>query len=278
MFTSVVIPTRNAADRLLYTLFSLNLQYTPFDQFEVIVLDNASQDDTSDKVTAFPAHYSLHCQRFRRRLAMHRLLNAGISRAKGEIIVFLSGSMIVPREFVGTHQHVHAQEAKQVLMGLGERRIYSVYDPRFSPAQMEECSAWLEHYPQIKRPHSSACVVPLLEEKQIASGLPFHIGLPCPEADRRQAICDKFGTRLEGFRRPWVLFGTEHVSIPRAALIKAGGFKELPRRETERDMAKRLWKAGCQFRFAEKLTLLRQERPPVGGPGQRKSRNNRRAK
>lgn len=42
MLTSVIIPVGDAAHQLLYTLFSLNLQFADFVKYEVIVLDNGS--------------------------------------------------------------------------------------------------------------------------------------------------------------------------------------------------------------------------------------------
>ncbi|MGG1662427.1 glycosyltransferase family A protein [Brevibacillus sp. NRS-1366] len=259
MLTSVVIPVRDAADQLLYTLFSFNLQFIAFEKFEVIVLDNASRDDVPDKIARFAANYPLRCLRFRRVLPLAQLLNTGIKQANGELIILLSPTMIVPREFIGVHLHAHEKNRRLVLLGLGARRIYSVYDPDFSPVQHAECREWLENYPYIKRPHTQTQMISLLEESQIVSGQPAQISLPCLEAEKRLAIRQKYGVGLTGYRSPWALFSTQHVSLSRASLMEAGAFRELPRIQMERNMAKRLIKAGCSFQFDDKLTLLKQE-------------------
>lgn len=259
MLTSVVIPVRDAADQLLYTLFSFNLQFIAFEKFEVIVLDNASRDDVRDKIAEFAAHYPLRCLRFRRVLPLAQLLNTGVKQANGELIIFLSPAMIVPREFIGVHLHAHEKNQRLVLLGLGTRRIYSVYDPEFSPLQHAECREWLENYPYIKRPHTQSQLIRLLEESQIVSGQSAPISLPCPRAEKLLAIRQKYGAGLELYRSPWTLFSTQHVSLSRASLMKAGAFQELPRIQMERNMAKRLIKAGCSFQFDDKLTLLEQE-------------------
>jgi glycosyltransferase involved in cell wall biosynthesis len=269
MITSVVIPSRNAVDRLLYTLYSLNLQYTPFEDFEVIVVDNASTDGTSERVNAFTAHYPLRFHRCRNRLSRSQLLNIGVKKARGDVVILLGSHLIVPREFIGTHRQAHQQENNLVLLGMGQRRIYSVYDPRFSRAQRNECESWLAHYPQIKRPHTWRKVVPLLEEKQISNGLSFHIGLSCPEADRCRAYVENGGA-------VWSLFQTDHVSLPRRAFDKVGLFKARLRREMEQDMARRLVKAGYRFQVADKLTLLKQEQPPLATSGVRRKKKNHR--
>lgn len=276
MLTSVVIPVRNAADQLLYTLFSLNLQFTDFDEYEVIVIDNASCDGLADRIERFHAHYPLQVVRFRKRMPYYYLLNTGLAKASGEVVILLSCNMIVPREFIGVHQQAHEHASELVLLGLGTRRIYSVYEPDFSPIQQQECREWLEQYPHIKRPHTHNTTVPLLEESQIAGGQLFHIGLPCPDAERRQAIRQKYGPRLVPHRSPWTLFQTQHVSSLRSTFLQAGGCKELTRVEMERDLAKRLWKKGCQFQFADKLTLIKQERAIRKAREQSRTRKNRR--
>ncbi|WNC15739.1 glycosyltransferase family A protein [Brevibacillus brevis] len=276
MLASVVIPVRDAADQLLYTLFSLNLQLASFEDFEVIVLDNASSDGIGERLERFSAHYPLQVIRFRKRVPFHRLLGTGLAQAGGELIVLLSCNMIVPREFIGVHQQAHEHTKDLVLLGLGTRRIYSVYDPAFSPIQQLECREWLEQYPHIKRPHTHHQTVPLLEEGQIVSGLPFRIGMPCPEAEKRMAIRQKYGPRLEGHRAPWTLFTTQHVSLPRDTLVGIGGWRQLPRLEMERDMGKRLWRKGCRFQFADKLTLIKQERSIRKSRQQNLLRKNRR--
>jgi len=269
MITSVVIPSRNAVDRLLYTLYSLNLQYTQFEDFEVIVVDNASTDGTAERVNAFLAHYPLHVHRLRKPVSRAHLLNLGVKKAIGDVIILLGSHLIVPREFVGLHRQAHQLEDDLVLIGLCQRRIYSVYYPAFSQAQQNECEVWLENYPQIKRPHTSRKVIPLLEEKQISAGLPFHIGLPCPETSRHLAY-------LENGGKSCTLFHTDHVSLPRHAFDRAGFFKALPRREMEQEMARRLLREGYHFQVSDKLTLLKQEQPPMASTTVRRSKRNHR--
>lgn len=50
---SVIIPTYNRAELLMQTLKSLMLQDYPKNQFEVIVVDNNSEDDTAQRISAF---------------------------------------------------------------------------------------------------------------------------------------------------------------------------------------------------------------------------------
>lgn len=259
MLTSVVIPAKDADDQLLYTLFGFNLQFCAFEQFEVIVLDNASADETAEKLSRFTAHFPLNYVRLRKQKPLAYLLNSGIKLARGELIVFLASHMLVPRSFIGVHQQAHEKASQLVLLGQDRKRIYSVYEPGFTEIQHAECQLWLEQYPHIKRPHTLVKPIPLLEESQIVNELPFHIGLPCPMAQKRLAIREKYGPHLTRYRSPWALFDTHHVSLRKEHLLRAGLFKELPRIAMERDLAKRLVKNGCRFQLDDKLTVLRQE-------------------
>ncbi|QDS36049.1 glycosyltransferase family 2 protein [Brevibacillus brevis] len=260
MLTSVIIPVRDAAHQLLYTLFSLNLQFADFEKYEVIVLDNCSTDGLAEKLAGFTAHYSLQVVRFRRRVSLARLFNTGIQQAKGELLIFVACNMMVPREFIGVHQQAHERVQDMILLGLCTKRIYSVYEPQFSASQHTECQKWLEQNPHIKRPHTLVKTIPLLEENQMANGQFAPIGLPCPVSLKRMSIREKYGAKLERYRSPWTMFSTQHVSLLREDARRAGAFRALPRIEMERDFAKRLLKIGCSFQFDEKLTLLKQER------------------
>lgn len=249
MFVSVVIPARNAVDRLLYTLYSLNLQYTPFEEFEVIIVDNASTDGLEKRFVSFQAHYPLQLYSCKKKCARAKLLNMGMDKAKGDLLIFLGANMIVPREFIGTHKQAHAHGKRLVLAGEADKRIYSVYYPGFSRQQQKECQKWLETYPQVKRPHTLSNIVPLIDEHQIVSGLLSDIAMPA-------------GTRLPRSRKPWSLFHTKHMSIMRSAFSKVGYFQETGSlKDAEAEMANRLEKARYQIRPMSRLTLLKQEYP-----------------
>jgi hypothetical protein len=263
MFASVVIPTRNAVHRLLYTLASLNFQYTPFEEFEVIVVDNASTDGLKEKIQSFAAHYPLQYRRVSSPVTARQVLNAGIVRARGDVLIFLGENMIVPRHFVGTHLQAHARRQRLVLTGGPTKRVYSVYYPTFSRRQREECHKWLEQYPQIKRPHTTAEIVPLLTEQQIATDLLTAIGLPGEDEAEREEVLRRYGHRLERYRHPWSLFHTDHVSMERSACLAVGMFHKGPftLRQMESDMGRRLRKAGHPFEMVDKLILLEQVSP-----------------
>jgi len=258
MFASVIIPTRTSAHLLHYTLLSLNLQYAPFDEFEVIVVDNASTDGVRERVAAFPAHYPLRCTRLPRPVSMQQAFNHGVAKARGEIIILLQDHMLVSREFIGCHVQAHCRTERLALLGGPCKRIYSVYFPSFLDRQQWECQRWLEQFPQIKRPHTTTKVIPLLTEAQIASGMLFAIGLPSIQRGERRSGSSKRGEAV----LPAAL-SSEHLSLPREAIAEVGLFHR-PRTSlatAEKDLGRRLYRAGYRFEVADKLTLLYQEHP-----------------
>lgn len=85
---SVIIPTRNRADLLRLALLSLQTQTLPSDQFEVLVVDNGSTDDTSlivlsQQKTFGNLHYILAPNP-----GLHVGRHRGMLEALGDILVF----------------------------------------------------------------------------------------------------------------------------------------------------------------------------------------------
>jgi glycosyltransferase involved in cell wall biosynthesis len=56
-FVSVIVPTRNRAAWLAYTLYAIALQVYPSDRIEVLVVDNSSTDNTEEVVRQWAAAY-----------------------------------------------------------------------------------------------------------------------------------------------------------------------------------------------------------------------------
>lgn len=265
MFATILIPTHNAVHRLYYTLVSLNLQYAPFDEFEVIVMDNASTDGVKESIREFTSHYPLRYFRTASPVPAIQAINAGIAKANGDVVIMLNDSMIVPREFVGTHIQAHCRKARLVMVGGGTKRMYSVFYPTFSEQQQKECQMWLEQYPQIKRPHTASQIVPLLTENLIASGLLPVIGLERSADAKREQVIRCYGQNLEAYRHLWALFRTEHVSVERTAFDTVGLFRKgrYTLRQAERDMGRRLLLAGYRYAVTDKIILIQQESPKL---------------
>ena len=97
---SVVIPTYNRGEELIRTLESLS-KLKVSEQWEVIVVDNNSSDNTRDVVLSaaqsFPAplHYF-----FEKEQGRSAALNAGIKAAQGDIIAVTDDDVRVDSEWL----------------------------------------------------------------------------------------------------------------------------------------------------------------------------------
>ena len=86
---SVIIPTRNRADRLKGTLRSLAQQTFEHSRFEIIVVDNGSRDTTRDVVTEFGKEFGAVRYVYNGSPGLHVGRHHGLRAASGDILVFL---------------------------------------------------------------------------------------------------------------------------------------------------------------------------------------------
>lgn len=111
---SVIIPTYNRARNLAYCLESLTWQ--DFKDFEVLICDDGSSDNTREVVDRFRGRLNLRYrwqpdEGFRAAEAR----NMGLRMARGKVIVFLDSDLIVPRTFLSAHWQA-VQETPQALI------------------------------------------------------------------------------------------------------------------------------------------------------------------
>lgn len=101
MRISAIVPTHNRSASLVGTLNSLCQQSLPAEQYEIVVVDNASSDDTpkviqawlqSDQAIASGISISYVHEG---RLGLHFARHAGVRSAKGDILAFTDDDAVV---------------------------------------------------------------------------------------------------------------------------------------------------------------------------------------
>src|SRR3712207_3238298 len=105
---SVVIPTYNRSGMLRRTLSELTRQSIPPEEFEVVVADDGSTDDTRAVVDEFAdvLRISYHYQEdlgFRAGAAR----NAGARMSTAPVLVFLDTGALAPARFLENHLRAH---------------------------------------------------------------------------------------------------------------------------------------------------------------------------
>lgn len=117
MQISVVIPTHGKVGLLRRTLASLERQTFPFDQFEVVVVDDGSTDETPAFLAGYSGPLSLVVVRHEASRGRAAARNAGLRVAKGEVVVFLDDDMETVPGFLDAHQRFHAAGPDKVGVG-----------------------------------------------------------------------------------------------------------------------------------------------------------------
>ena len=95
MNCSVLIPAYNASGTIERTLRSLLDQTLPRDEYEIIVVDDASTDNTAEVVRRYP----VKCVR-QSHLGPATARNRGAAEAAGEILVFVDADCVADKSFV----------------------------------------------------------------------------------------------------------------------------------------------------------------------------------
>lgn len=126
---SVVICTYNRAPILVQSILSLDNQeeMKPGD-YEIVIIDDGSTDDTAQKVrelqTITPLRYY-----FKDWGGRSEARNLGIEKAEGEIIVFVDDDIIAPPRFLANHLVKYNGKGKIVVRG----PIVNIREPEIIP-------------------------------------------------------------------------------------------------------------------------------------------------
>ncbi|HTQ32176.1 MAG TPA: glycosyltransferase [Opitutaceae bacterium] len=97
---TVAICTYNRAELLRQTLAGVARQNFPHDRFEVLVIDNNSQDHTRDVVASFAGTSPAPRHLVETRQGLDHARNRAVAEARGEIIVFADDDILVESDWL----------------------------------------------------------------------------------------------------------------------------------------------------------------------------------
>src|ERR1035438_4569160 len=107
---SVIIPTYNRAPLLSHTLESLVRQSLPADEFEVLVVDDGSSDETSVMVEGFSTRLNLrYFFQEDEGWRTARARNVGIANAAADVCVFLDSGLLAHSGCLAAHVSSHEE-------------------------------------------------------------------------------------------------------------------------------------------------------------------------
>ncbi len=112
---SVIIPTYNRRQWLDEILASIAIQSLPFEQFEVIVVDDGSKDETSEVAKKpFPFQLRYFYQTNQGDAAAR---NLGAAQSQAEFLVFLDDDIILEKDFLANLLAEHAGRPNRIIVG-----------------------------------------------------------------------------------------------------------------------------------------------------------------
>lgn len=91
---SVIVPFKNAAEFLPSLIKALTAQQLPAEQFEVIFVDNQSDDGSSALITSVTPSFAFRLASYSARKSSYGARNAGVRMARGTILVFTDADCI----------------------------------------------------------------------------------------------------------------------------------------------------------------------------------------
>jgi len=220
---SVIVPTYNRCGMLRQTLESLAGQQFPSDEFEVIVADDGSSDDTAGMVRSFSGRLRLqYCFQEDQGYRVAAARNAGARLASSPILAFVDSGTLAGPDFVRGHLAAHAA-------GHGQRAVVG-YCYGYRP--LDEMS-WLTA--------ALAEVEPAQVVRRYGDDPSF--------ADFRHSEFARADGDLGRLAAPWFLFWTVNCSVTADVFWEAGGFDENYRSwgGEDTELGYRLFRRGVPF-------------------------------
>jgi len=151
---SVIVPSHNRLALLERCIGALRAQAQDAAQFELIVADDGSSDDTAAAVEQLETPFPLRVLRLEK-VGKSKALNAAIEVAEGDVCLFLDDDVIASRELVVEHLAAHRENGMTV--GIG---ALTQQPPTASDWYAHSfAKAWNDHYRRLaerRRPDWSA--------------------------------------------------------------------------------------------------------------------------
>jgi glycosyltransferase involved in cell wall biosynthesis len=249
MKLSVVIKSKDEADRLRLTLASLARQSMPAD---VVVVDDGSRDHTQAVIAEAGRDMPLRTLRHDRPMGRCVTANAGARIADGDIVIFLDGDTLAGPGFVAAHAEAHARTA--MLCGRGEtyhlRQTRALLDPE-TASPMPGHEARLARLPPAEREALKVTRRQIAEDfdaidRRAVPGI-------YPGAGPR-ALYDMEVSALREHPECGVLWAAasgSNFSVGREAFLSCGGFDEALDINAHRELALRLCLNGGRIGFVD---------------------------
>ena len=115
MFTSIVLPTFNRLDRLTRVLAAFERQTISLAEFEIVVVSDGSTDGTNDFLRTLQTPLRI-TPIFQANQGVAVARNTGITRAFGDLILFVDDDVVPSPNLIEQHIQTHLQNGDRVVV------------------------------------------------------------------------------------------------------------------------------------------------------------------
>ncbi|MFL6556242.1 MAG: glycosyltransferase family 2 protein [Bacillus sp. (in: firmicutes)] len=276
---TIVMPSYNRYPLNLLSLYALEKQSFDLSKMEVILIDDASTDQTP-KIKEYCPPYHFQYIRNSTNVGVAASRNIGLRHARGEIIIILDAETIVSPNYVTLNRQHHLTHEKSVVIAGSKRgRIYTFLSPDFTNNQINAIYMWSE-----KNSLFNQRLKEVVSQEQTLISLTTHIRLlqepqqvvKREDIDDIKNLCSM--VKYRSYAHHLLKYLREHfyssplrwmaclgfLSIKRSFLEEVGGYEENFQGwgPEDAEFAYRLYKANANFIIEEDLETFHQEHPP----------------
>ncbi|MNW50194.1 Chondroitin synthase [compost metagenome] len=259
---SVVIPTYNRSMQLMLTLKAFEKQTCPMDQFEIIVVNDGSTDNTLERLEQYHAPYRLTLLSLKQQSGRSVTRNVGVSESKERYIIFCDPDFLVSPNFIEIHASYHKKYPNTVVSGAPNiwQNVYTHMHADFSKEErglmhvvLKDTGLWNDHFWEAKETIDVISLDDVYHQtdklrKVIA---PWDVDEPIKAQYARTDVA------------PWLLSVTRCLSMPKRLFIRAGGFhdKFFKYGLEDWELGYRLHRRGYKFKVIKEIIGYHQEHP-----------------
>jgi glycosyltransferase involved in cell wall biosynthesis len=267
---SIIMPTYNKYDQLSLSLFGLSKQTFHHMDYEVIIIDDCSTDQTP-LLQESDVPFKLKYIRLKKNKGRSFTRNIGIQHSEGELLIFLDGEMLVPPKFIENHYRHHEENDNLVVTGaMHYEGVYTYIFPEYNNDQwilldslLINNSHYLNRYEEFKKSKNRSVTGPyqLVTIDDIDKG--NYKALSFPNRYFLNSGVKHFENNLSEFKLPYIAFLSGNVSVRREQLDQVGYFDEsfVGYGAEDWEIGYRLYKNGLQFVLDPMTVSYHQEHP-----------------
>lgn len=259
---SVVMPTYNRSMQLMLTLKAFEKQTCSLNQFEIIIVNDGSTDDTLERLQQYHAPYRLTLLSLKQQSGRSVARNVGVDESKERYIIFCDPDFLVSPNFISTHALYHTKHPNTVISGAPNiwQNVYTHMHADFSMEErgtmhevLKHHGLWEDHFWEAKE------TLDIVSEDDVSHQTDKLQRVIAPW-DVDEAIKAQYAKTDVA---PWLLSVTRCLSMPKKLFIRAGGFhgKFFKYGLEDWELGYRLHRRGYKFKVIKEIIGYHQEHP-----------------